>query len=308
MDTDPNLILALLAVRTLGGPSVPADADAIKALKKSVKEAVEKGWLKEDAVTETVPVEGKKPKTKKTAVVALTDEGERVLSEAARPEALAAARAKGVAALIEHLHADRAALKTQAAEALAAKGDDKPAEKAAAELAKLSKDLAALAGRIEKLEAVLSRPAGPGAILAKFDEALAGLRARVEQALGGAPAAPAPAEPPAPAPAEPPSVAAPPPPPAAPPTLTQALHGAYERLKETPEYKQKMVELPRLYQEARRDRPSLSVAEYHQALRELEETRAIDLHLHPDAGNAADADKAVHRNNKVYYYIYWSRS
>src|SRR5437764_1190039 len=46
-DTAPETLLALLAVKLLGGRDVPQKADALKALKKYVPDAVRQGWLAE---------------------------------------------------------------------------------------------------------------------------------------------------------------------------------------------------------------------------------------------------------------------
>ncbi len=246
MDTDPTLLVALLAVRTLGGQA-PANAEVVKALKKPIQDAMGKGWLKEDQQTQTLPAEeGKKPKTKKIAVVALTEEGERVLQQSAHPETLAAsqsrvheAQAKAHHAhaesaaehwqkLAEEFEADRAALKQKILEVLPSKSEGRESAKQEKEVGKLhgevdkiAKAVEALVARIQKLEE--SQPAagpGPEPILAKLAEGFATLRSKLEHALAGkktaapsaetassAPPAPA-ATPPAPAPVPPTTAAA----------------------------------------------------------------------------------------------------
>ena len=164
METEPNLLMALLAVRALGGQSVPATNEVVKALKKPVKEAVEKGLLKEDIHTEQVPVEGKKkPKTVKTKVIVLTEEGERVLRSSANPEALAVTQAgvvrSQVEALQRSLDADRDALKVQVQAMLKAKGKDEGAAQHEKEVGRLGKEVE----KVAKLVAGAGREsAAPG--------------------------------------------------------------------------------------------------------------------------------------------------
>lgn len=342
MDTDPHLLLALLAVRLLGGRSAPAGAEAVKALKKSVQEAIARGWLREEEVTETVPVEGKKPKVKKIAVIAITDDGERVLRESASPEALAATQAgqhQALRAELDHLRqeleADRAALRQQITESLPARSKDGD-DKLGRELDKLNRDVAALAAKIEKLAGGQAAPVTADAVLTKVDQALEGLRARVEQALQRLPTAsptppaaprptpeppkpaaaappsppPQPVKPPAaaPAPAPEPAKPAAPPAPPEPESLPTLLRKAHDQLKAQPQYQEGMVDLPRLYHEARRAKPDLTVDEFRQVIDELSSQRAIDLHVHHEGQKAPEADKGLWRNNKLYYYVYWPRS
>src|SRR3974377_1251727 len=93
VETDPSLLVTLLAVRTLGGQQVPVSSEVITCLKKPIKEAIERGWLKEGQCTETVVVDGNKPRAKKVTVLELPEEGDRVRRQAADPEALAATQA-----------------------------------------------------------------------------------------------------------------------------------------------------------------------------------------------------------------------
>jgi hypothetical protein len=318
VDIDPHVLLALVAVRTLGGQAVPAGAEAVKALKKPIKEAVAQGWLKEDKITATTAAEpGQEAKAKKVAVVALTEEGEGVLRQAASPEVLAVTQASYLRTLSQHLEADQKALKAEVLAALAGAGKDGNEDKCARELSKLSQAVADLAARVDKLAAQPSL-AGSEPILAWIDQAFAAVRGRVDQALRGLPtpaACPAPTPTPPPVlqvppatPSPPPAAPTPPPPPPAPPqpeTLTTVLRKAYETLCRS-RFHEGMVELPTLYHEARRTRPDLTVAEFHREIEELEKKRALDLHLRLDARNAPEADKAIRRGNKLYYSLYWS--
>lgn len=324
---EPNVLVALLAVRALGGRSVPASHEVVKALKKTIQQAVANGLLKEDTLTEQVPVEGKKkPKTVKTKVVALTEEGERVLRASASAEALAATQARAVAAEVEALRrgldADRDALKQQVQAALGGKGKDKGDKDYAKQLGELAKKVGELSARLEKLEGTQPKGGSAEALAAKIDEGFAALLSRLDRALQGLPKPaahhPAPAahhaSPPihlAPKPAPPPTHPAPAQqqPPAAPDTLQGILRKAYDELKaHYREYQEGMVELPRLYHEARQARPDLTVADFHRELLALEGQRLLDLHIRNEVRDAPEPEKAIRRNDKLYYFVYWPRS
>jgi hypothetical protein len=52
LEVDPQVLLCLLAVRQLGGKSVPAKQDLFtKELKAPLKTAQENGWLRADKAT-----------------------------------------------------------------------------------------------------------------------------------------------------------------------------------------------------------------------------------------------------------------
>jgi hypothetical protein len=336
--TEPHLLVALLTVRTLGGQSAPANHEVVKGLKKVIQQAVEKGLLEEKTVTEEVAVEGKtKPKKVKTKVVALTEQGERTLRESADPQALAATQGGALAAAVEALRrgldADREALRQQVRAALAGPGKDKEAEKASKEAGKLGKDVEKIARAVEALtekvrllEEKQPRPRqGAESLTAKIEEGFAALRAKLDQALHGLPkpTAPAPAghhaapashhaapaaHPPA-APKVAPPPEQPPPKPAEPESLPRVLQHAYDELKaHHREYQEGMVELPRLYHEARRARPELTVADFQREILALEGKRVIDLHIRNEVQGAPEPEKAIKRNDKLYYFVYWSRA
>jgi hypothetical protein len=334
VETEPGVLVALLAIRTVGGRSAPASHEVVKSLKKPIVQAISQGLLREETLTEQVPVEGKKkPKVVKSKVLALTQEGERRLRESASPEAMAATQLRVVSAQAEALRrsldADREALKAQVQAALAAKGRDKEAAKhekevgkLSAEIAKIARSVQVLADKVQQLEA--RRPqaeSGEGGLAAKIDEGFAALRARLDHALQGL-STPPQITSPAPAgdqPAAGPHTAAPPKsaasavkPPTAPPahdSLQAVLRRAYDELKaHYREYQEGMVELPRLYHEARRSRPDLTVGDFHRELLTLEGKRVLDLHIRNEVRDAPEPDKAIRRNDKLYYFVYWPRS
>ena len=91
--------------------------------------------------------------------------------------------------------------------------------------------------------------------------------------------------------------------------MQAALRKAYDELKaHFREYQEGMVELPRLYHEVRRARPDLTVADFHRELLTLETNRVIDLHIRNEVRDAPEPDKAIRRNDKLYYFVYWPRS
>jgi hypothetical protein len=314
VETEPNVLVALLAVCTLGGRSAPASHGVIKGLKAPIKHALEKGLLHEDTLTEQVPVEGKKkPKTVKTKVVALTEAGERTLRDSGDPAVIAATQARIVAAEVEALRrgldADRAALRREVQATLASQGKDKGQDKFHAEVSKLAKALEGLTEKVRQLQEKQPRGSGGAeAVLAKIDEGFAALGAKLDRALHSLPrtVATAPAPPPSsPAPRPEPTTSRP----AESQPLAAVLRKAYEELKaHYREYQEGMVELPRLYHEARRSRAGLSVEEFQRELLALEAKRVLDLHIRNEVRDAPEPDKAIRRNDKLYYFVYWRQS
>jgi hypothetical protein len=339
VEIEANVLVALLAVRALGGRSAPADHEVIKALKKPIGQAVEKGLLKEETLTERGPAEAKKkPKTVKTKVVVLTEAGERALQTAASPEVLAATRTKALQAQLEKLRqdidADRESLKAQLRTALAPKPADggekklhaeaeklsKAAEKLSEALGKVVQQVAKVSGDVAKnSEAVTALAAkmrsggsappsagdAPASLAAQVEAGFASLRARLDQALLELPK-PA-ARLPAPPVHHPPASAEPAAKPPEPDLLQPVLRKAYETLCCFREFQEGMVELPRLYHEAKRARPALSVEEFQREILALESKRVADLHVRNEVRDAPEPEKAIRRNDKLYYYIYWPR-
>lgn len=90
-------------------------------------------------------------------------------------------------------------------------------------------------------------------------------------------------------------------------TVIDVLHRSYDRLKQQPKYQETNVDLPSLLREAQRDKADLSVADFHQALLDLENNRAVMLNYHTGSKGVPDADKCIQRHGKLIYYIYWFR-
>ena len=103
-----------------------------------------------------------------------------------------------------------------------------------------------------------------------------------------------------------------PPPPVAPPAagvvapdLGAALRAAYDHLCKFAEFKDRLVELPRLYHETRKRLPSMSVGAFHEELTRLSLAYRIELHVLNEVGTAEEPHLAISRNDRLYYYARW---
>jgi hypothetical protein len=298
VESDPKLLLSLLAVRLLGGQSVPAADDALKALKKSVDKAVGAGLLRKGETRIATTTKAGKASSKKVAVIGLTPQGEEMLRQAAAPEAYAATQSGVLAALRQDLESDRGRLRDEVRAAVAATiGKRAEPAKVQKELDGLSKKVEQLTKQLEKLEAVVGPSDDGSALLAKIDQAFAGMQARLEGILRSLPTPRTelgPAHQPEPAPPSPGS-------------LPEVLRKAYERLRLFVEFRDGLVEMPRLYHEARKAMPGLTVEEFHRELLALWDARTVELHVLNEADRAAEPDKGIEHHNKLYYYVLWKR-
>jgi hypothetical protein len=293
VQTDSNVLVTLLAVRLLGGQSVPAADPLLKSLKPGVKEAVEKNFLQQGKVK--VPTMNKAGKTtnKNVDVIQLTEAGERYLREAADPEALAATRAGELVTLRKNLEVDRKQFQDEVKAALKPQGKASGEGKIQTELSALSKKVDALAQQLEKLEKA-AEGGGDSAILNKLDQAFSSMLARLDKTLQAQPASPVTARPAPPtAPAD---------------SLATVLHKAYDKLRLFIEFRDGLVELPRLYHEARKSLPDLTVKAFHDELMALWDRREAELHILNEEYKAAEPDKGIRHNDKLYYYLMWKRT
>src|SRR5205809_5605 len=114
MGPDPDVLLCLLAVRLRGGKQVPAGSDLFKkGLKTAVQQAIERGCLRQqkaDVPTGKTTRKGK-PATKKIDVLELTDEGDRLLRQAATGDSALADAVAFFVAVRRNLEADCQALR-----------------------------------------------------------------------------------------------------------------------------------------------------------------------------------------------------
>jgi hypothetical protein len=283
LEIDSQLLLVLIAVALKGGKNVPAGDEPFKMLKKLVASAKEKGLLAENKAD--MPVTGKTGKvtTKKVPVLDLTGPGETMLQQAGSPETRAAIAAQQQTRLLQNLDADRAALRQGILTAV--KGKSKGADPAKA-LSDLSKTVAQLSERLAKLESTLAGGTDE-ALLSRIDSAFAELRRKIESGVGKSPAAASQ--------------------PAAPKQASQAevLRQAYRTLRQFHEFSDGLVPIPRLYHEARRSLPGLSVEAMHRELQALWDGRQLELKVLNEVRLATEPDKAIHRGENLYYFVYW---
>jgi hypothetical protein len=205
----------------------------------------------------------------------------------------------------QNLEADRRRLREEVVAALAPKGKAKGEGSLAKELGDLSRAVAGLAAKIQKLEAKLQGGADEQ-VLGKIDDAFARMTARLDRALPGqGPSAPPRKEEKPAAKAEAPSRPAAP---STPVSLRTVLRDAYDKLRCFREFQDGLVEIPRLYHEARRAIPNLSVAAFHQELQALWSRREVQLHVLNEVQSASEPDKGIRHNDMLYYYLYWTQS
>lgn len=123
--------------------------------------------------------------------------------------------------------------------------------------------------------------------------------------LGGT--SPAPTVPPSPAPKPAAAPKAVPAPQSSATSVRDALHSAYEKLCLMVDFRDGVVELPRLFHEAQRTLPTLNAEQFHQELRELWQKREIELHILNEVRTATEPQLGIWRDNHLYYFIFWRR-
>jgi hypothetical protein len=98
------------------------------------------------------------------------------------------------------------------------------------------------------------------------------------------------------------------PPRAQPPTtelVRTALRQAYDELCLYVEFRDKLVEIPRLYHETVRRLPGLSVEWFHRELEALSNERKVELHKLNEVHLAKERNLAIEKDDRLYYYLYW---
>jgi hypothetical protein len=296
VEPDTKLLLSLLAVRLLGGQSVPAASAELKGFKDSIKQAKERGLLKEEKV-KLPTVKAGKTKMTATAVLGFTEEGESYLHQSCSNEVLASTTSGHLMALRQNLEADRKALREEVVATLSAKAKGKGDGSLSKELQALSKTVSDLAAKLHKLESAVQ--GGPDdKILAKIDQAFDALTVRLDRALAKPTAhhsETAAKETSAPSAG------------ILPGTLAKMLRKAYDELCHFIEFKDGLVEIPRLYYEAKRSVPNLTVEALHKELDALWQARELELQICNDPRAASEPAKGINRDNKLYYYVYWRK-
>jgi hypothetical protein len=283
VEADPQVLLVLIAVRLSGKRPAPVAAEPFKMLKKPLQLAKDQGFVVESEVA-TTDKKGK-PAKKLVAAIDLTPKGEALLQSSAGPDVQAAIAAQEKAALRQALEADRAALRQEVVAALFAKSKGKTDPAKA--IADLSKTVGQLAEKLGKLEATM-QSGSDDALLARIDQAFAALQLKVAATT----ASPVPSS----------HVAAPPAPQE---TLDAVLRRAYRTLRQFAEFNDGLVPIPRLYHEARRTLPHLSVEALHRELQSLWDRRELELKVLNEVRTASEPDKAITRGENLYYYVFW---
>jgi hypothetical protein len=286
VEHDPQVLLVLLALRMEGGQA-PASGDILKGLKNGVKLARERGFVTDSTVS--MPSTNKAGKTtmKKTSVVAMSEQGEAYLRQAASADVLATTGAGHLKALQKSLEADRLFLREEILKSVAPKGS-----KAKSNLEKewpgLAKAVEELRKRLEKVESALQNQ-GQESALERIDQAFASLQRRLEATLASHPAQTA---------HQPPQM------PVSEPLQSQ-LQKAYQKLCQFVEFEDGLVEIPRLFHEARRSRPDLTIDAFHRELERLWSQRTLELKVLNEVRSASEPDKGIRRGDNLYYFVYW---
>ena len=89
------------------------------------------------------------------------------------------------------------------------------------------------------------------------------------------------------------------------PDLGVALKAAYDHLCKFAEFKDRLVELPRLYHETRKRLPTLSVEAFHGELTRLSKAYLIELRVLNEVRTAEEPHLAISRDDSLYYYARW---
>jgi hypothetical protein len=87
--------------------------------------------------------------------------------------------------------------------------------------------------------------------------------------------------------------------------LRQALRQAYDHLCLFVEFRDKLVEIPRLYHETVRRLPGVSVERFHRELEALRDEWKVELHKLNEVHAAKERELAIERDDRLYYYVFW---
>jgi hypothetical protein len=95
-----------------------------------------------------------------------------------------------------------------------------------------------------------------------------------------------------------------------PPTLTSeslraSIKEAYEELCLDPDFRDRLVEIRRLYRRLQRKHPDLAVDDFHRELLHLERHRIVELHDLNEVQQAKEPELAIRRNDRLLYYVIW---
>jgi hypothetical protein len=313
---DPVLLEGLCKAQA--GPKVLLGSDALFPSgakgKQAAQQAIDQGYL--TTRKQQVPPPSGKGKSKEVVVGELTDKGRHFILEVASPKVVLEALLPAVQALsrptapaggpnLEALRAEQEKATRACVKAIEDAGT------------KLQKAIEAAFAKME--QAVLKAVPAPGAApVVNVGPVLAALQAALTRVGATVPTSSSPSGPSAgPAPAlsgagaEQRAVpSAKPEPSATPPavtseTLRSEIHRAYDHLCLFQEFRDKLVEIPRLYHETVRRVPGLSVDRFHQELESLSRERQLELHKLNEVHAAKERHLAIEKDDRLYYYVFW---
>lgn len=90
-----------------------------------------------------------------------------------------------------------------------------------------------------------------------------------------------------------------------PPDLRAALKDAYDYLCRFVEFRDKLVELPRLYHETAKRMPGLTPDAFRDELWQMSREHRVELHVLNEVALAKERDLAIYRDDRLYYYARW---
>jgi hypothetical protein len=101
-----------------------------------------------------------------------------------------------------------------------------------------------------------------------------------------------------------------PPHPARPPELTpervrDGLKAAYEELCLDVEFQDRLVEVPRLYHEAVKALPGLTVEQFHREMGHLQRSDVIELQMLNEVQRAKEPHLAIRHGDRLLYFVIW---
>ncbi len=326
-DIDPSILAGLR--KALAGPQPLQAKGAADGLFPAAKKgkpladaAVTKGWLAE---RKELRASGAKGKTQKEVVVGweLTEAGRRHLAEADSPRPILEALLPVLQRIADRPAAPQAG---PSAESFGRAVEDATATCVRAIEESFTRLQKSIEGEFERLHSAVGtsqdklRPAvqaalgGLQATLAdatpaatvtpKSDGELAAvlpvLRAVLTK-LGGQSALtpPPPPRPPEPS-VTPPTTVIPP------GRVRETIEAAYRELCLFVEFRDKLVEIPRLYQEVARRLPGLTVRQFHDAVEALQAERRVDLKVLNEVRAAKNPEQAIRKDDRLYYFLIWN--
>ena len=99
-------------------------------------------------------------------------------------------------------------------------------------------------------------------------------------------------------------------PPRLPPVLAKdfrtVLKESYDELCLYVEFRDKLVEMPRLYHEVKSRKPDLSVQQFHDELWQMAGERKLQLHPLNEVRLAKEPELAINREDRLYYFVIWN--